>query len=235
MGQCNSPESQAEPLQYKTLKLTYFNIEGAAEKLRLLFVLTGTAFEDNRISFQEFGALKDSLPTGQVPVLEIDGKQMAQSYALLRLLGRKLGGGKYYPEAKLFEIEYALGVHEDLARAWAPGMMIALRPAILGHEFAGDDDKTAKVKALREKFGEEQLEKFLKTYTDILENAGGGFFCGSEVTIADLAILPQIRYFHNGIADHVDPKIIGKFPVVTAWMERMQAIPAIAKWYESKK
>ena len=34
--------------------LTYFNIEGLAEKVRLAFLLTGTDFEDKRINGEEW-------------------------------------------------------------------------------------------------------------------------------------------------------------------------------------
>jgi hypothetical protein len=37
-----------------TYKLTYFNIAGAAEKVRLAFVLAGIEFEDHRIAFDEW-------------------------------------------------------------------------------------------------------------------------------------------------------------------------------------
>lgn len=38
------------------VKLTYFNIEGAGEKVRLALKCAGIPFEDNRVSFGEFFA-----------------------------------------------------------------------------------------------------------------------------------------------------------------------------------
>jgi len=215
------------------IKLTYFGIEGVAEKVRLALVMTGTEFEDHRITFEEFGELKASLPMGMVPVMEVDGKTLTQSMAMLRWAGKTLGGGKLFPDDKYFEIEETIGLHEDLARAWMPPLYVGMRPAMLGHEFANDDEKSAKIKAMRESFAKEGLPKFLGYYNTQLEKTGA-FFCGPEVTIADLAILPQVRYFKKGVADFVDPTVVDQFPAVTAWCERMMAVPEIAKWYSSK-
>merc|ERR1712107_289537 len=65
-------------------KLTYFNLEAAAEKVRLAFVVNGIDFEDNRIDFATWGALKPQTPWGQLPILEVDGRNWTQSYAMLR-------------------------------------------------------------------------------------------------------------------------------------------------------
>merc|ERR1712232_8196 len=119
---------------------------------------------------------------------------------------------------------------EDMAKAWSPSLYIGMRPANLGHEFANDDDKKAKVKAMREKFVAEDLPKFMGFYTKFL-NQSGAFFCGSTPTIADLAILPQLRYFKKGVADHVPADVLDAYPVVNAWMDRMHELPQIKAWY----
>ena len=53
-------------------KLTYFDVKGRAEITRLLFSYAGIPFVDDRLSREQFAALKPSLPAGQVPVLTID-------------------------------------------------------------------------------------------------------------------------------------------------------------------
>jgi len=212
------------------IKLTYFGIEAAAEKVRLAFIMSGTEFEDKRVTFEEWGALKESTPYGQLPILEVDGKVWTQSFAMLRYAG-KLGDGSLYRADKQFEIEEVLGLHEDMAKAFTPALYIGMRPAMLGHEFANDEEKKVKVQAMREKFVAEDLPKFMGFYTKILEAAGGAFFCGSEITIADLAILPQVRYFKKGVADHIPATCVDDYPVVNAWLDRMMETPQIKAWY----
>ncbi|KAK6738219.1 hypothetical protein RB195_020369 [Necator americanus] len=56
-----------------------------------IFVLAGQKYEDVRYSFEEWPKHKDEMPFGQIPVLEVDGKQLGQSFAIVRFLSRKFG------------------------------------------------------------------------------------------------------------------------------------------------
>ncbi len=74
-------------------KVVYFNFSGRAEALRLVFVVSGTPFEDIRLTPEEFGAKKASgeLPYGQIPLSTVNGELCGQSNALLRYHGKKTG------------------------------------------------------------------------------------------------------------------------------------------------
>ena len=214
------------------IKLTYFDIPGAAEKVRLALVVSGTEFEDNRIQREAWPELKPKTPWGQVPILEVDGKVLTQSYAMLRWAG-KLGDGSLYPAEKALEIDEAIGVHEDLARAMMPALFVGMRPEALGHAFANDEEKVAKVKAMRESFGATDLPKFFGFFSTILEKSGGPFFCGDKVTIADLAILPQVRHLSSGTLDHVPANVIDSYPTLLKWREAIMEVPQIKEWYST--
>jgi glutathione S-transferase len=71
--------------------LYYFPTRGKAEAIRLLFHYKGIPFEDVRLSDQEWVSKKSSVPFGQLPVLVEDGKQIAQSWAIMRHLAHKFG------------------------------------------------------------------------------------------------------------------------------------------------
>ncbi len=51
-------------------KLTYFNVKGRAEVIRLIFKAAGQPFEDIRVSYSDTN-YKTSSPTGKIPFLEI--------------------------------------------------------------------------------------------------------------------------------------------------------------------
>jgi glutathione S-transferase len=71
-------------------RLTYFNMRGRAEAIRLLLRATQTEFEDRRIvSRHEWAALKPTLPFGALPIYEFEGIRLAESHAILRYLGRQ--------------------------------------------------------------------------------------------------------------------------------------------------
>ncbi|ETN82801.1 glutathione S-transferase protein [Necator americanus] len=72
-------------------KLTYFPIRGRAECARQIFALAGREYEDVRLTHEQFAAARPNLPFGQLPVLEVDGKQLSQSLAINRFLARQFG------------------------------------------------------------------------------------------------------------------------------------------------
>lgn len=221
------------------IKLTYFNIEAAAEKVRLAFVMTGAEFEDNRIDQETWKTMKPTTPFGQLPVMEVvmeDGtvKTFAQSVAMMRWIARKFDPtGTLYPadaDASI-EVEEMLGLSDDLARAWQPKLYIGMgdRHKMYGHPEEWPE-KAATVQKLREEFLATDLPKFMDFFTKKL-SATGAFFCGPNPTIADLQILAQLRYYTKGVADYVPANSLEPYPVVTAWMARMHDIPQIKKWY----
>eukprot|EP00928_Gymnodinium_smaydae_P054442 TRINITY_DN38206_c0_g1_i1.p1 TRINITY_DN38206_c0_g1~~TRINITY_DN38206_c0_g1_i1.p1 ORF type:complete len:656 (+),score=166.83 TRINITY_DN38206_c0_g1_i1:137-2104(+) len=222
-----------------TIKLTYFNIEAAAEKVRLALVMTGTPFEDNRIDFKDWAALKATTPFGQLPVMEVtedDGtkKVFAQSPAMMRYIARRFDKtGKLYPadaDASL-QVEEMLGLSDDMARAWSPSLYLGMgRHMNYGHPEEWPA-KAATVQALREKFIAEELPKFMGYFTAALEKSGA-FLCGASPTIADLQLFPQLRYYTKGVADHVPADCLDKFPAIKAYLTRMLELPEIKAWYK---
>ena len=84
------------------IKLVYFNVMGRAETARLILAQAGVSYEDKRIEKEEWPALKASLPMGQLPVLEVDGKTIGQSMAIARYCARRFGlAGKQLKVEKL--------------------------------------------------------------------------------------------------------------------------------------
>ena len=79
-------------------KLTYFNMDGRAAPVRIAFHAAGIDFEDIRIDFPDFMAMRDSLRFGCLPTLEIDGQVVTQSNAMARYVGKLAG---LYPEDDL--------------------------------------------------------------------------------------------------------------------------------------
>lgn len=72
-------------------KLIYFNGKGRAEIARFIFAHTGVQYEDVRVTGDEFGKMKPTLPAGCLPILEIDGEQLAGSGVIARFLAEEYG------------------------------------------------------------------------------------------------------------------------------------------------
>eukprot|EP00343_Euplotes_focardii_P006903 CAMPEP_0205818968 /NCGR_PEP_ID=MMETSP0206-20130828/1106_1 /ASSEMBLY_ACC=CAM_ASM_000279 /TAXON_ID=36767 /ORGANISM="Euplotes focardii, Strain TN1" /LENGTH=69 /DNA_ID=CAMNT_0053111915 /DNA_START=24 /DNA_END=229 /DNA_ORIENTATION=+ len=62
-------EAKASTLE--NCKVTYFNLPGRAESLRLALSAAKISFTDERIEFKDWPALKPSTPWGSLPVLTL--------------------------------------------------------------------------------------------------------------------------------------------------------------------
>ena len=66
-------------------KLIYFDAPvSRGEECRLALHVVGLPFEDERVNRDQWAARKASTPFGALPVLTVEGRQLAQSNAILR-------------------------------------------------------------------------------------------------------------------------------------------------------
>eukprot|EP01056_Protomagalhaensia_sp_Gyna25_P002918 Protomagalhaensia_sp_Gyna_25__2917@NODE_2707_length_933_cov_2042_808725_g2257_i0_p1_GENE_NODE_2707_length_933_cov_2042_808725_g2257_i0NODE_2707_length_933_cov_2042_808725_g2257_i0_p1_ORF_typecomplete_len212_score44_31GST_N/PF02798_20/1_3e13GST_N_3/PF13417_6/1_1e07GST_C_3/PF14497_6/0_00022Tom37/PF10568_9/0_016GST_N_4/PF17172_4/0_12_NODE_2707_length_933_cov_2042_808725_g2257_i0194829 len=65
--------------------LYYFDVAGRAEPIRCAFAAAGIDFEDKRLTKEEWDEQKAAglSPSGQLPLLEMDGKKFVESRAIL--------------------------------------------------------------------------------------------------------------------------------------------------------
>ena len=153
---------------------------------------------------------------------------------MLRYVGR-LGDSKLYPRdaAKELAIDEVIGLAGDFDRAWMPCLYLGMRPATFGYpeDFTKTDEGKELVRSMRVSFVEEKLPQFLTWYAEILRTNGNAFICGSQPTIADCVLLPQLAKFRAGFIDHVPTNCLDSHPDIIQYIDRMMAIPEIAAWY----
>lgn len=73
-----------------------FQSRGRGQVVRLLWEDAGIAYKDIRYSFEEYPDYKKSTisqlnPAATIPVIELNGRILTQSYAILRRFARQLG------------------------------------------------------------------------------------------------------------------------------------------------
>ena len=129
------------------MKLYYFNLYGRAEATRMALTKAGVAFEDKRITGEDFTKLKAENPDfaefGQLPVLEKDGKFYSQSTAILRMVCIENG---FYPKDPVdsWKVE---SMNDSFTDMMNPLFGIFFNPAL------SDEEKGAKVvEMLKAKF-----------------------------------------------------------------------------------
>merc|ERR1712209_76390 len=107
------------------VKLTYFDLEGRGELIRLLLHAGNIDFEDLRFGFGEWAKHKPNTPFGSVPVLHWDGEEMAQTMAIVRFVARKVGmAGK--TDMEFFKADMVACHFEEMAKTMAIVRIVAL-------------------------------------------------------------------------------------------------------------
>lgn len=199
-------------------KLTYFDFDGGrAEPVRIAFHAAGIEFEDERLSFAEFGEMRGNTPFNALPVLEIDGVPVTQSNALSRYIGKMAG---LYPEDDLQALycDEALGALEDMLHCVVP---------TFGLE--GDE-----LKAAREKIVDGWLSVYVKGLGTLLER-GGDYFADNRLTMADLKAYGQTRWLRSGSLDHVPTDLVERLaPGLVAHQQRVESDPVVVAYYSSR-
>ena len=200
-------------------KLTYFDFDGGrAEPIRIAFHAAGIDFEDNRISFPEFGEMRQGTPFNSVPVLEIDGAAVTQSNALNRYVGKMAG---LYPA-------------DDLQALYCDEVMNALEDLIhyIVPTFGLQDEE---LRLAREKLVDGWLSVYLRGLDELLARGGGEYFADNRLTVADLKAFVQIRSLRSGNLDYVPADLVERLaPSLVEHQERIEADPRVVAYYAAR-
>lgn len=210
----------------KEIELTYFDIAGVAEKVRMTLLLGGVPFKDNRVAFPDWAAMKPTTPYGQLPVMEVDGHKYAQSAAMLQFAGKITGLVPKDPY-KALRVDEAVGLDEDLRGKIRPSIYVGMDKSL------SERTKKAKVKEMRAELTTTHIPYYLGHFEKMLEKSE--YLAGDKPTIADAQFLSTVRWLSSGNLDHVPPECVDAFPKVKALKEKMEAHPAVAEYIASLK
>eukprot|EP00474_Spongospora_subterranea_P010085 CRZ10543.1 hypothetical protein [Spongospora subterranea] len=167
------------------IKLTYFDMTGIAETIRLAFYIADVSFVDERIAFADWPKLKPSTPFGGLPIMVMDGKTYAQSRPLLRYAGKRTGIHPDDPLAAL-EIEMIVDGLYDIFVA-----MGTVRQ---------DKDPQSKVQRQME-FKEKIFPHMMSSIDDLVGKTNPNYCIGESLTIADLMLYNVLDFFQKGVVD----------------------------------
>ena len=200
------------------LDLIYFDVRARAECARMTLAYGGISynFTDTQGYFGcDFMTAKTSgkLPWGQLPLLAVDGKLLSQSGAINRYLASLVTKPDFIPK--------------DPVKA-------ALADAL--HETAQDLFRIMPIVNLwtEAKWREEKEEYFTKTLPvklpALVKMLGTQkYFCGDAPTYADFAL-----YTIMDLVRLVEPGVISQHANITAWMARVEQLPGVKEYLESR-
>ncbi len=198
-----------------TTSRTYFDFDGSRGlECRLALHVAGVPFEDVRLNREQWAATKPTLPFGAAPVLTVDGRQLAQSTAILNYIGR---GHGLHPTDPWTAAEHDAVMHsvEDL------------RTKVPGTREMPDDEK----KAAREAFAAGFLTQWARTISDRIR---GPFLEGDALNVADLKLYVILRAYLSGGYDHIPGSFFDAFPKLVALHAAVDAHPEVRAYFAAR-
>jgi glutathione S-transferase len=157
------------------ITVSYFDIRGRAEAIRLLLHYVKIPFVDHRFHFSEWPELKSNYEFQQVPALQIGKTTFVQTNSILRHLGRMFN---YYPNSYAYEIDSLLDAITDFFNIFVK------------YYFCKEEEKSDNLA---------QMNKYLRLLFQVMENritessSSAKYLVGETMTIADFSIIGNLR------------------------------------------
>jgi glutathione S-transferase len=210
------------------LELLYFNVDGKGEPLRLMMGHAKLAFDDTRISFEQFTKMKESgeLAFGQVPMLKVDGTaQLVQTSAIARYIAQISGDESLYPSDPLKAAKV------DAICEQTNDMYAGILPATYQERFGFDTalggpagDGTKKVQA---KLRSDVLPRHLGFLQKLLDASKSGWLADTAgPSAADFIMAPALKQLPKAKVwgDAGADDLLAKFPKVQEYVAKFYAL-----------
>ncbi|KAL9120240.1 MAG: hypothetical protein Q9187_003206 [Circinaria calcarea] len=207
-----------------TIHYLDFKSRGRGQVVRLLFEDAGIAYEDIRYSFDEFPKAKETTlssmnPTKTIPVIELNGKTLIQSYAIIRHIGRLLG--KYDGETE--DEKYWADAMCDIAIDWRTLFVQAVFAPTSPDHYA-NHQKTDR-------------NRFLQAFETHLtsrdhEFSQGPYVIGKNITYADLVIY---QICHDEELTQNGRQGLKEYPRLKKLVDAVEARPNVKAFLESDR
>jgi glutathione S-transferase len=195
-------------------KLFYFDAPiSRGEECRLAFAVAGVDFEDVRLPREQWQSMKPTTPFGAMPILEVAGKPLAQSTAILTYIGRSHG---LHP-TDLFEAarHEAMMAHlEHVRHEIAPTLRMT------------DEEEKKKARAAL-------TATNIPTWAAFAEKQisdDGPFFGGAKLCVVDLKIYMVVGWIMGGKIDHIPSSVLGPYPKLMRVKSAVGDHPAVKAW-----
>jgi glutathione S-transferase len=176
------------------MKLYYFDIPGKGEAIRLICQYSNISLEDIRLDGESFMEMKKTLRFGQLPCLEVEGKDgktctITQSAAIMRYIAKMKGGDLYPAEDPLQAaiIDSIIDQENDLFA----GLSVATYKERYGFQILVDDpslnDRVTK------SLLEETIPRHLSNLEKVIKSGTTEWIAGgASPSIADFILVPRL-------------------------------------------
>lgn len=207
--------------------LKYLAISGRAEPIRLALVLGGFDFEDQRITANDWVEKhKKLMPYGQVPVLVVEGRLIAQAKAILRYVGKmtQWSGKPIYPRDPLVaaQVDQLVDAFDEIWLVLAPTYRIK------------DQEQKEQVRQkLFAKGGEGA--KFVDIFERTISESKNGYAVDEAgFSVADLMWFCSLNVIRSGFVEGLGPETFKDYPNIMKHKEMIANISEINGYYTNK-
>ncbi|XP_073985700.1 glutathione S-transferase-like [Rhodnius prolixus] len=193
-------------------RLTYFNVKGLGEPIRILLSYMDKEFEDFRLEKEDWPPRKKQTLFGKLPTLEIDGKVICESSAICRYLAVEAGlSGKN--DWENLQIDMIVGtvmdIHFDIVT------------------FVRENDPKKK-EELRMKLLKETIPFYFEKYEERVKN--NNYIANNSLSWADIFFIA----YSECIDGLVETKSLDKYRHLNALKEKLYSIPNIKNWIQKR-
>mmetsp|Transcript_4415 Transcript_4415/g.5114 ORF Transcript_4415/g.5114 Transcript_4415/m.5114 type:complete len:252 (-) Transcript_4415:83-838(-) len=200
-------------------KVYYWPARGRGQQVRLVLAEAGVEFEDvsfdmtkeeSKLSFFANCKKIGGHLTTNIPMVDIDGKILTQSSAVMKYLGRRFS---LYPSNldDAYTVDMLLATAEDLRSANYKPMKM----------FGGSE-------ADKQHYKTDVLPVHLSNYERLLGDKD--YFTGRTLTVADLSLYDTLHVVECQV-----PGTLREYPKLKSFFDRVQARPTLAKFLGSKQ
>ncbi|XP_072178586.1 glutathione S-transferase alpha-4-like [Diadema setosum] len=199
-------------------RLTYFDGRGYAEITRLVLSAANIEFDDVFLkSRQEFLQLIEDgkLMFKQVPLLEIDGKNLIGSTSIPQYVCRKAGFVAQTEDDQAMVDMLCIGARDILM-------------GVSGFKFMPDE----KQEEVLQHGVREVKSRHLPVFEKILAQSESGFLVGNSLTIADFMFFDGVSYINEipSVKQELDD-----FPKCKAFIEHFSRQPGLSEYLSSPR
>ncbi|EGD76832.1 hypothetical protein PTSG_08179 [Salpingoeca rosetta] len=205
------PASKREKAEAAMPVLHYFAGRGMANPLRFVLALAGITWQENAL--RERQQMLDLIASGhlapfeQVPMLEIDGKYLTQSFATIKYIAatRSLYGKENPSVDDVYHVDTLADGARDFYVKFVP---LPFNPT----------PETYIEEVLKKKV----ITKYLPIFNNLLK--ASKFLAGNQPTYADAVLLTAVEF----ALDVFGADVLDDYPHLAKWKEAAWALPGMA-------
>jgi glutathione S-transferase len=201
--------------------LTYFGMTGRAEGIRLVFIASGTPFEDKYVNFSEWGAMKSTMTGAKyLPHFQAGDFQLTGGRTIAKYVARECGGD-FYPSGNnkdLATMDFVMDVVDD----WSSTINAA------GQGMETEAKLQARLDACTT--GGKAAMLFQAVEDAII----GPFVLGDAPTVADFYLFGVAATAESGLFDGVPGDVFNQYPKIQACRKAVATIPRVMKYHDEK-